>query len=136
VQSNTIKYNSSATHTFSVFVEIVQKVVIILCLSLRTLWIMFIGVHYIERCPYTFVHPLTYVEGVKILGTLFNVLHSSTTHYNLNNKQSIIITFLTMSTKTENVYVAELLYLIALDDTGLTNECVTVKHAGSVHNMC
>jgi len=41
-----------------------------------------------------------------------------------------------MSTKTENVYVAELLYLIALDDTGLTNECVTVKHAGFQSTIC
>lgn len=33
----------------------------------------------------------------------YNTLQYSTTHYNLNNKQSKIINCLTMSTKTENV---------------------------------
>ena len=71
---------------------------------LLTLWCK--GVHYIEWCS-LYLYPLMYVNGMdKILGTTFNVMHpntplSPTKTSIINIKQNI--TFLTISTKNENV---------------------------------
>lgn len=53
VQSNTIQYTSfHEAYTFSVFVDIVRKVIVLLCVyycSYSVCW-CFTGVHYVEKC--------------------------------------------------------------------------------------